>query len=542
MTKKRRRAENGNRPTPPLQRNEWPTWCLIAVIYAGWLALTWFYHSLPSLLLAPCAAWFMAWHMSLQHELLHGHPTRWRGVNTALGFAPLSLWLPYLRYREQHILHHRKPYLTDPLEDPESFYLTLQAWQQRGPTARAWTRMLNTLAGRLVFGPVRGIASFLARETRALHKEDGDLRHVWLVHMLGATAVLYWVLAICGVPLWAYLLFFVYPGYALSSLRAFAEHRAAETADHRTAIVECAPILGLLFLHNNLHVLHHEQPDLPWYAIPACYQANRRTLTRMNGGLVYRGYGDVVRRYLFAEHHLPPWSAPPSALTGRLPPSHRAIRRSSSRTAEIGLHLSTVPSKRRQRPGTALVPLRSMQNGFRSFVWPRSRPSLLVTRHRRIERGKVMAVMLGQTVAPESFAISTYAGATPPPLSDAVSPREAWRLLTAGAAKLIDVRTAEERAFVGYVPDSIHVAWATGMRLTHNPLFLRELEARTGKNATVLLLCRCGARSTAAAAAARAAGFSDVHSVEEGFEGELDEQRHRGRNGWRAVGLPWVQD
>jgi rhodanese-related sulfurtransferase len=143
----------------------------------------------------------------------------------------------------------------------------------------------------------------------------------------------------------------------------------------------------------------------------------------------------------------------------------------------------------------------------------------------------------------ESFDISSYAGALPASRVHSVSPREAWRLFATGAATLVDVRTAEERTFVGYVPDSIHVAWATGTRLTRNPRFVRELEAKTGKDTTVLLLCRSGARSAAAAAAARAAGFSDVRSIEEGFEGDLDEQRHRGnRNGWRAAGLPWVQD
>lgn len=128
-------------------------------------------------------------------------------------------------------------------------------------------------------------------------------------------------------------------------------------------------------------------------------------------------------------------------------------------------------------------------------------------------------------------------------LTDTVSTREAWRLFASGAAKLVDVRTLEERTFVGYVPDSIHVPWATGTRLTRNPRFVRELEAKTGKDATVLLLCRSGARAEAAADAARAAGFGDVHAIAEGFEGDLDDQRHRGaRAGWRAAGLPWVQD
>lgn len=155
-----------------------------------------------------------------------------------------------------------------------------------------------------------------------------------------------------------------------------------------------------------------------------------------------------------------------------------------------------------------------------------------------------MTEMLEHLSAPESFAPSIYAGGdAPPALGDTVTPREAWRLFAAGAAKLVDVRTAEEQIFVGYVPDSIHIPWATGTRLTRNPRFVRELEAKIGKETTVLLLCRSGTRSAAAADALRAAGFIDVHSIEEGFEGDLDERRHRSnRNGWRAAKLPWVQD
>lgn len=125
---------------------------------------------------------------------------------------------------------------------------------------------------------------------------------------------------------------------------------------------------------------------------------------------------------------------------------------------------------------------------------------------------------------------------------DGVTPQVAWHLFSSGQAVLVDVRSAEERAFVGYVPDSIHVAWATGTSLTRNPRFVRELEAKTGKDKTILLLCRSGKRSALAAEAAIKAGFSNVFNVLEGFEGELNEHQHRGRtDGWRYHKLPWVQ-
>ncbi|KVE38279.1 rhodanese-like domain-containing protein [Burkholderia sp. TSV86] len=129
------------------------------------------------------------------------------------------------------------------------------------------------------------------------------------------------------------------------------------------------------------------------------------------------------------------------------------------------------------------------------------------------------------------------------PYAGGVSPQDAWALVTAGGVLLVDVRTAEERAFVGHVPDSLHVPWATGTSLTRNPRFVRELEAKAGgKDTVVLLLCRSGNRSAQAAEAAAKAGFSQVFNVLEGFEGDLDDAGHRGAiNGWRLHGLPWRQ-
>ena len=120
---------------------------------------------------------------------------------------------------------------------------------------------------------------------------------------------------------------------------------------------------------------------------------------------------------------------------------------------------------------------------------------------------------------------------------------EAWALVQGGHATLVDVRTAEEVKFVGQVPGSLHVPWMTGTSMLRNPRFVRELEAKVGKDKTVLLLCRSGKRSADAASAAHKAGFTSVFNVQEGFEGDLDAAQQRGHhNGWRHSGLPWIQD
>ena len=99
---------------------------------------TYFYRDLPWWGLTAIGAWITAWQLNLQHETIHGHPTRNRAVNQAIGCWPLSLWLPYSIYRSTHLAHHRDENLTDPLEDPESYY-----WSERpdgaacGPMWRA---------------------------------------------------------------------------------------------------------------------------------------------------------------------------------------------------------------------------------------------------------------------------------------------------------------------------------------------------------------------------------------------------------------------
>ena len=124
-----------------------------------------------------------------------------------------------------------------------------------------------------------------------------------------------------------------------------------------------------------------------------------------------------------------------------------------------------------------------------------------------------------------------------------VSPIEAWQLFSSGAAQIVDVRTNEERKFVGHVPETLHVAWQTGTSLNRNPRFVREVEAKVRKDSVVLLLCRSGKRSHEAGKALAEAGFSDVYNISEGFEGDLNEKTQRGElGGWRHWSLPWVQD
>ena len=288
---------------PPLGRRvEWPTIALAVVIYGWWGLATWFWRDLPLWALVPLGAWIIAWQMNLQHEVIHGHPTPWRAVNEAIGVWPLSLWLPFSSYRETHMRHHQDANLTDPFEDPESYYWTSVGWRDLGPLARGVVAAQSTLVGRLVFGPAWMIGRFVADLLRDAWRGRYGARRVLAWHLLQCLPVVVWLVEVCGMPLWLYVAAFVYPGMSLAMVRSFAEHRAAAEPEKRTAIVEGAPILGLLFLNNNLHVAHHMRGGLPWYQIPKFYRLTRGALIRRNGGLVYDGYFDVFRRYGFVPH------------------------------------------------------------------------------------------------------------------------------------------------------------------------------------------------------------------------------------------------
>jgi fatty acid desaturase len=276
-----------------------PTWIVALVLYSLWFLLIWFNALLPWWVIMPVGAYLLAWHFSLQHEAIHA----FRGVPAWLRFAavfpPLGLWFPYPLYRKSHTTHHRDVNLTIPGVDTESYYVRRADWERMSRIRRALLTFNQTMAGRLLIGPALRLWIMVTRESGRVRK--GDYTHLphWAVHAV-AVALLFWFIAgVCGMPWWQYCLLVAYPGLSLGLLRAFTEHRAAEDSQERTASVESNVLFGLLYLYNNLHVAHHLKPTMPWYDIPSYYRANRVELLKGNGHFVYRGYGELARRWLF---------------------------------------------------------------------------------------------------------------------------------------------------------------------------------------------------------------------------------------------------
>ena len=277
---------------------ELPNWIVAVCVYSSWVLLIVYSGSLPWYALGLCGAVVLAWHFSLQHEAIHGWRSVPRWLRTAVVWPPIGGWLPYELYRHSHSLHHRDANLTVPNVDTESVYHRADDWEAY---SKAWRGILlfnQTLLGRLVIGPLLRWRKLVINEAHLLRRRDFRNVGAWVRFSIGLAGILWFVSAVGGLPVWKYYLLFVYPGMSLSLLRAFIEHRWGETPHERIASVESNRFFGVLFLWNNIHIVHHLHPAMPWYDIPAYYRLHRHRLMELNGNYVFRGYFEIARHWL----------------------------------------------------------------------------------------------------------------------------------------------------------------------------------------------------------------------------------------------------
>lgn len=276
---------------------DWPTVLFAIAVYGSFAALTLSYHALPWWVVLPLGGVIVCLHGSLQHEATHGFPTRWEALNCWIVGPSLWLWLPYLSYRKTHRAHHIDQNLTDPEIDPESNYLTARQISQMSPL-RLWVRdRMRTLAGRMFLGPAYYcFFTWRAKITAFRHGNWEQLGPV-LWHIPGVTVVLYWVMGVCDIPFWAYVAFFAYPGTALTVVRSYAEHRAAEQVERRTAICESIWFWNWMYLYNNLHLIHHRYPRQVWHKRPEQYRLEKAALLAEPGAYRLPGYGAIFAQW-----------------------------------------------------------------------------------------------------------------------------------------------------------------------------------------------------------------------------------------------------
>lgn len=281
---------------------EWRTIALIFVTYAAFGGLTWFANSLPWWVLIPAAGYIVCLHGSLSHEVVHGHPTDNWLVNESLIFPNLVLWVPFRRYSYLHRVHHNDERLTDPYDDPESWFLTPKDWSDVWWPTKWLLTVNNTVIGRMLIGPAVSISRFFASEFRSAVSGDRRVVLAWLLHLPAVAVVLLWVIGVCEISFLDYLVYFVWPGTSLTLLRSYAEHRAHEHPLGRTAVIETNWLMSLLYLNNNLHAAHHAHPSLAWFALPAEYRSKRDAYLDRNKGYLIRGYNRLLRAHLLRPH------------------------------------------------------------------------------------------------------------------------------------------------------------------------------------------------------------------------------------------------
>jgi fatty acid desaturase len=277
---------------------EWPTLIVFVATYAVWALATTLVWPISPVLAVLITALVIGQYSSLTHEVLHGHPFQSQRLSELLVFPGITVYVPYLRFKDLHLQHHFDPALTDPYDDPESNFVDPAVWGGMSGFAKAALRFNNTLFGRMVLGPAISLWALITGDLRAVRRGDRRVALGWGLHGLGMVPVFWWLLAVGTLPVWAYLLA-AYLGWSLLKIRTYLEHRAHEAARARTVVVESRGPLSLLFLNNNFHVVHHMHPGTAWYKLPALYFGNREHYLRRNDGYSYRSYVEIFRQHLF---------------------------------------------------------------------------------------------------------------------------------------------------------------------------------------------------------------------------------------------------
>jgi fatty acid desaturase len=279
---------------------EWPTLGLFAITYILYGVLTVYAALLPSFFVVFLLAITIALHSSLQHEALHMLEPRWPVFGYLIAAPALGLAIPYDRFRDLHLAHHVNEVLTDPYDDPETNYLTVETWTALSPITQIILRFNNTFLGRILVGPLVGQVYFFASEIGAIRAGDMDARHGWLRFIPAVICVIFWLFYCTTISATSYLIA-CYLGLSILKVRTYIEHRAHEIAQGRSVIVEDRGPLAFLFLNNNFHAVHHAHPNIPWYNLPAAFRAHRARFLVQNNDYYFKNYWAVMRMYLCAE-------------------------------------------------------------------------------------------------------------------------------------------------------------------------------------------------------------------------------------------------
>jgi fatty acid desaturase len=284
------------RSAKTIRVKEYRTLAMIVGTYIFWIGIP---LSGASIYLAvPLLILLTTLHSSLQHEVLHGHPTTSKLINELLVSLPIGLFIPYQRFRDQHLAHHNDETLTDNFDDPESNFLSADRWQELGPIRKRLMNFNRTLLGRMLAGPAITLATFYSADIKLMLSGDRRVLKAYLWHIPALIAVIWWLTTFSAFSLTTHVLI-AYAALSVLKIRTFLEHRAHINAKSRTVVIEDRGLLALLFLNNNFHAVHHQTPTAPWFDLPRLYQADKAAVLDRNSHYRYSSYREVIQQYLF---------------------------------------------------------------------------------------------------------------------------------------------------------------------------------------------------------------------------------------------------
>ncbi len=271
---------------------EWRTLFLIILIWFIEIILYIFGGNLPWYIILPILTLCIAQQLSLQHEILHGHPTNIRLVNDILGWLQFGIIWNYQQFKRLHLIHHNDYNLTHPTKDPESFFNYLSDYEKKSWFSKKILMINQYIWGRMLLNPLLG----------GIHHYRQMFGHskYWFntaCHFL-VFAVFFMILARYNFPIEIFLIA-SYFAVSLISVRSFMEHRLHTDPNGRIIAVEDYGFWGQLFLNNNFHIVHHQHPKMPWYLIADEYKKNRTEYGQLNHGYVRQSYWQIFQNHIF---------------------------------------------------------------------------------------------------------------------------------------------------------------------------------------------------------------------------------------------------
>ena len=275
---------------------EWPTWVSIFIVYMLW------WIALDSFAIIPFASvlliFILTFHGSLQHELIHGHPTNNQKINDLLASPPIGLWCPYLIYKYSHLAHHNNANLTIPDRDPESYFVSEEKWHSLSKWRQKLAIFNMTLFGRMLLGPLWYFVFLKRQMFKSLRCSTMSDSFIWISHELLSLTLLLFIWFFFEVNILIYI-GCAYIAQSLTLIRSFYEHRVAHNPNHRSVIMKASLPMRLLFLNNSYHLVHHENPRMSWYRLPKEYRDRLDYYDNLNGNFIESGYMKWFTTYLF---------------------------------------------------------------------------------------------------------------------------------------------------------------------------------------------------------------------------------------------------